>query len=578
MKKLFTNIWIGVFMLLGTYVIEAQVVVRITSPASLAGTYVNAQPADWGGRITTQTTWDAIVANDGSASPTLGCNPSPAGAYTDKLTLIRRGACEFGQKALNAQNAGAGAVLVVNNTSGPPPGMAAGSVGSQVTIPVLSLSQEDGDKIIAAIDGGETVTFTIYPAAFVLTLPYYPPYYAAVPECFNRESVDSMGIYVTNNSGRELADVIVRYQFVNKGDGSVLTQDSMMVPSLAAGVETAFEWTLSSPIDISGLEKGTYAFEYIAYYAGDPFDGPGTYRTSQEFNVTDGLWSHENVVSNSFRPGDGGDHTDGGLFFIPEDVPTNQIKLNTLSFVSANNASETTMAGKDVIIFVAKIVSDTFDFNLSLFDESQFELKGYAEFTFSDEAQRFQRIEVPIKDIETDEEGIELEPGFEYIATVSYNAASNQLFHGYSLDLTYPSTEPTTTSLVYGSFSGTTRWVSYVNTINGKDRRINNGIRLGMEIGNCIISNREELLADDQIRIFPNPVSDFVQIHFDLDQASDVSAILTDMNGKIIRWESYKMVQKDQLTFDAQQLPAGQYILHFNTKNGQRAEKLVVIK
>jgi hypothetical protein len=580
MKKTITQFMMGALLLLGLNAAQAQVVLRITSPASLAGSYINAQPADWGGRITSEQTWDGIVVNDGSAQPTLGCNASPANAYNGKLALVRRGSCEFGQKALNAQNAGAGAVLVVNNAAGPPPGMAAGTVGAEVTVPALSVSQEDGERMIAALDAGETVTFTIYPASFVLAFPFYPSYYAAVPECFNRESVDSMGIFVTNNSGRELADVVVRYQFVNKDNGSVLAQDSMMVPALASGVETAFEWDLSStPIDISGLEKGTYAFEYSAYYAGDQLDPPGTYRTSQEFRVTDGLWSHENVVSNSFRPSDGGDHTDGGLFTIPEDVATNKpIHLKTVSFISANNATETTMAGKDVIVFVSKIISDQFDFNLSIFDESQFELLGYAEFTFSDEAQRFQRIELPIRDIETDEEGIVLDPGFEYIATVSYNGPSNQLFHGYSLELTYPSSLPITTSLVYGNFSGTTRWVSYVNTISGKERRINNSIRLGIELEECTISSNEEQLAENQIRIFPNPVKDFVQIQFDLSEPSDVSAILTDMNGRVIRWNSYKGIQNDQVSFDAQQLPAGHYLMHFSTKNGQRAEKLVVIK
>lgn len=137
---------------------------------------------------------------------------------------------------------------------------------------------------------------------------------------------------------------------------------------------------------------------------------------------------------------------------------------------------------------------------------------------------------------------------------------------------------PITTSLVYGTFSGTTRWVSYVNTINGKERRINNSIRLGIELEECTISSNEEQLAENQIRIFPNPVKDFVQIQFDLKEPSDVSAILTDMNGRVIRWNSYKGIQTDQVTFDAQQLPAGNYLMHFSTKNGQRAEKLVIIR
>jgi hypothetical protein len=231
------------------------------------------------------------------------------------------------------------------------------------------------------------------------------------------------------------------------------------------------------------------------------------------------------------------------------------------------------MANKDVIIFFAKIIANPFDFSKDIYDESQFELLGYSEFTFSDDAQRFQRIEVPLFDIESDEPGVKLDPNSEYIAVVSYNGASNQLFHGYSLDLTYPSTVPFTTSLVYGSFSGSQRWVSYVNN----ERRIVNCIRLGLEYDACIIGI-EEVIPEAHLQIFPNPSSEYINMQFDFDQATDLSVIMTDMQGKVVRWQSYKGVLKDNLQFDVNQVTSGNYLLHFSTKNGQRAEKVIVLK
>ncbi len=575
MKNLFTKMIVFCVAICLSQSAFSQVVFRVTSPVEIAGAYSNSHPTDWGGRVTGRLDLEAVVVNDGSAFPTRGCNASPANAYDGKIVLIRRGDCEFGMKALNAENAGTAAVLVVNNVAGGgAPGMGAGALGSSVTIPVFSVSFEDGELFISAIQAGETVIFSIYPAAFSLTLPYYPAYYAAVPECLNRETVDSMGITITNSSRSDLDNVVVKYQIIDKTNNVVMYHDSMELPSFIDGQTLTFEWDLSdSPIDISGWEKGVYAFEYIVYYRDDMLDEPGTYRTSQEFRVTDGLWTHENVVSNSYRPGDGGDHTDGGLFYVPENIFESGLKAMTLSFVSANNTDETTMAGKDVIIFMAKIVSDSFDFSKDIYDESQFELLGYSEFTFSDEAQRFQRIEVPLIDIESDEQGIDLDPASEYMAVVSYNGASNQLFHGYSLDLTYPTTVPFTTSLVYGSFTGSQRWVFYANN----DRRIVNSIRLGLEYETCIIGT-EEVIPEAHLQIFPNPSSEYINMTFDFDQATDLSVILTDMQGRVVRWQSYKGVMNDNLQFDVNQVSSGNYLLHFATKNGQRAEKVIVLK
>src|SRR5205085_4626756 len=47
-----------------------------------------------------------------------GCAALPAGSMAGKAVLIRRGTCGFYVKAINAQNAGAAAVILYNNTSG----------------------------------------------------------------------------------------------------------------------------------------------------------------------------------------------------------------------------------------------------------------------------------------------------------------------------------------------------------------------------------------------------------------------------------------------------------------------------
>ncbi len=70
-----------------------------------------------------------------------------------KIAVIRRGSCEFGSKALAAQNAGAIACIIVNANSGPID-MNGGTDGMLVTIPTIMVGFTTGDAICDAINNG----------------------------------------------------------------------------------------------------------------------------------------------------------------------------------------------------------------------------------------------------------------------------------------------------------------------------------------------------------------------------------------------------------------------------------------
>jgi len=80
--------------------------------------------ANFGGAFTsTALTGDAVLVTDEGADPDENdaCEPiTNAGEIDGNVAVLRRGACEFGFKALAAQNAGAIAVIVVNNQEGAP--------------------------------------------------------------------------------------------------------------------------------------------------------------------------------------------------------------------------------------------------------------------------------------------------------------------------------------------------------------------------------------------------------------------------------------------------------------------------
>jgi subtilisin family serine protease len=84
------------------------------------------------------------------------CNavaPAP-GSLTGQAVLIRRGTCSFFEKATNAQNAGAAAVVLYNNAAGALNPTVAGTPA--ITIPVVAVTAAHGAAINAEIAAGAT--------------------------------------------------------------------------------------------------------------------------------------------------------------------------------------------------------------------------------------------------------------------------------------------------------------------------------------------------------------------------------------------------------------------------------------
>lgn len=132
--------------------------VSVSSPSSIIGEYESVIAGFGDTDIVNPVTAELILVDDGSGNSE-GCNALINGAdLSGKVALVDRGNCQFGTKALNAQNAGAIGVLVVNNVAGGPAGMSAGTDGGMVTIPAFMISQADGNIIRAEITNGVNVT------------------------------------------------------------------------------------------------------------------------------------------------------------------------------------------------------------------------------------------------------------------------------------------------------------------------------------------------------------------------------------------------------------------------------------
>ncbi|UPG85410.1 serine protease [Luteibacter aegosomatis] len=122
-------------------------VYRVTAPAGAVGDYGFAQ-ASFGPLATSANFSGAVV----QAVPNDGCNAiTNASAIAGKVALIDRGTCDFTVKSLNAQAAGATAVLLANNQ--PAAVTPGGTPASPVNIPVILVSQADGNTLKANLAG-----------------------------------------------------------------------------------------------------------------------------------------------------------------------------------------------------------------------------------------------------------------------------------------------------------------------------------------------------------------------------------------------------------------------------------------
>jgi uncharacterized repeat protein (TIGR01451 family) len=132
---------------------------RANPPASVAGDYPAGTAAFGPSLADGPVTGDLVLANDGTGTTTDACEPLvgfPAGS----VALVDRGTCTFAQKTLNAQIAGAIAVVVANNVAGDPPVL--GGADPSITIPSLSVTQAAGNAFKAAL-GSETVNVSLLP-------------------------------------------------------------------------------------------------------------------------------------------------------------------------------------------------------------------------------------------------------------------------------------------------------------------------------------------------------------------------------------------------------------------------------
>ena len=123
--------------------------------------------------LTTPPTIPPTLPGADACNTAAGANPLPAGSFTGKIALIRRGTCSFYEKSRNAQLAGAVAVVLYNNALGllSPTVAPPSATAPAVEIPVVAIQAAEGVTLGNQIGAGTaTLAWTDKTADFVNSL------------------------------------------------------------------------------------------------------------------------------------------------------------------------------------------------------------------------------------------------------------------------------------------------------------------------------------------------------------------------------------------------------------------------
>ena len=200
--------------------------IRITQPSYLSGSYEYGSPVDFGPTAIPVTSGDLVWAYDVNGDST-ACNTITTD-LTDKIALIRRGGCSFVDKIYGAQQRGAIAVVIINNTDDDlNMDMTSSTNGHLVNIPAVFVSGNTGKKLASTLDSGKTVKLEFYPPS----VEYCQfNHYSKVPLKYAPD-IDKASVQIYNHTKTEQKNVKVSLRFIDPKNNTT-TWDTI-IPTIA---------------------------------------------------------------------------------------------------------------------------------------------------------------------------------------------------------------------------------------------------------------------------------------------------------------------------------------------------------
>lgn len=122
---------------------------------------ITRQPSSATASFGTALTATGVTGNIQLSSVLDGCTALPTGSLSGKIGLVERGTCSFIIKVKNAQNAGATAVVIYNNTANGDTVNGMSGTDSTITIPSVLIGNTEGEFIKRQLAASTVVNVTL---------------------------------------------------------------------------------------------------------------------------------------------------------------------------------------------------------------------------------------------------------------------------------------------------------------------------------------------------------------------------------------------------------------------------------
>ena len=99
---------------------------------------------------------------------------------------------------------------------------------------------------------------------------------------------------------------------------------------------------------------------------------------------------------------------------------------------------------------------------------------------------------------------------------------------------------------------------------------------IGMDVA-LEMTPTEELLTNTEVRVFPNPTSDFIRVEMNLESPQNVNVYLTDVSGKLLYMTNRSNFVNGSIEIDVKTITSGNYFLNVTSPAGMRTEKISVV-
>jgi hypothetical protein len=561
---------------------QAQIIFNVESPSSIAGEYDFAPAGtDWTLAPDMTIPGNAILdtlmlVDDGTADDTLSCNPL-INDLTGKIAVLYRGACQFGVKAINAQNAGAIGVIVINIAPGTV-GMGAGTDGPNVTIPVWMVSSDDGAAIRAQMDAGDVVVFYgTKNGLFNYDIGFNQEHMLRAPSAVTpiilaqdaSEFSVEIGTWVFNFGVLDQTNVALSAEIILDGT-SLYTGTSTPVDILSGD---------SAYFILPTFSQATYNVGYYYNTYSITSDNTDEYMSdnsrSAHFSITDEAFSYcgydpatMEMTGGTARRSVALDAADEQRFCIAFSNPNaSRVGVTGIEFAGATSPVSGVPLDGEYIEGYAYSWDDSFtgisDPNFSVANLTPL---AYGEYVYNSDLQN-QNVFLNFS------ENIALADNQRYLfCIVSYSAEFQMpcnTTQDYQLNQDSLYDEPI--SVVYGTDANSAGAWFGLGFGNSDMPRI----QIPM-IDVASIGIQESISENSKITPYPNPTSDYISIPFGKLEG-DATITISDMSGKIVKTVSVSILSNDVTKINVSNLPNGMYVFQTELENGNVSNFNVVI-